>query len=472
MPAWLNAALDYLPRWLEHQMRVTELPGVSIAVAHRGRVVLAEAFGHADLARKEALTPRHAFRVASHSKTFTAAAVMRLRDQGHLRLDDPAGRYVPGLHPAVAGATLTQLLSHTAGLVRDGRDAGQWLERRPFLDEAELRADLADGPVIDANTRFKYSNHGFGLLGLVIEAVTGEPYRDWIAREIVAASKLANTWPDVPEKGGLPLLASGHSTKWPLGRRLVVPAAMSTRALAAATGFVSTPGDLARFFGSLAPNARNRLLSVDSRREMTRSQWQEPHAIAPRWYGLGTFQGTATLAPVAAGGWSWFGHSGSFLGTLSRTCVVPTEELAVSIATNASDGLAEAWLEGSLQVLRACAEFGAPGRRTAPWKGRWWSLWGAMDLLPLKDRVLVSNPTLAAPLTNASEIGAIKGDHGRIVRANGFASHGEPAALLRDSRGKVEALQLGGTRLRREAAAARELEARYGAGPDAARMPE
>lgn len=463
MAHWLTAALDYLPRWLEHQLRVTELPGVSIAVAHRGRLVLTEAFGHANLASGEALTPRHAFRVASHSKTFTAAAVMKLRDQGRLRLDDPVGRHVEGLHRAVAETTLTQLLSHTAGLVRDGEDAGQWLERRPFLDEAELRADLARGPSIEPNTRFKYSNHGYGLLGLVIEAVTGETYRDWVAREIVAASRLDDTWPDMPEHGTMPRLASGHSTQWPLGRRLVVPAAMSTRALAAATGFVSTPGDLARFFSSLAPEARNRVLSAASRREMTRSQWLEPHAVAPRWYGLGTFQGTAQLGPVVAGGWSWFGHSGSFLGTLSRTCVVPSEALAVSVATNASDGLAEAWLDGSLQVLRACAAFGAPTRRTAAWKGRWWSLWGALDLLALKDRVLVCNPMLAAPLTNAPEIGAIKGDHGRIVQANGFASHGEPAALLRDGRGRVEALRLGGTRLLREKAAARELEKRYGA---------
>lgn len=464
MDAWLAAALDYLPRWLAHQLRVTEQPGLSIAVVHRGRPLLATAFGHADAQAGVRLTPKHVFRVASHSKAFTAAAVMKLREQGRLQLDDPVGRHVPGLHPQVAAATLAQLLSHSAGLVRDGVDAGQWVERRPFLDEAELRADLAAGPVLDANVRFKYSNHGYGLVGLAIEAATGEPYANWVAREIVAASGLADTLPDVPA-GGLPRrlkLASGHSAKWPLGRRLVIPAAMSTRALAAATGFVGTASDLARFFASLSPTARDSVLSVASRREMIRRQWLEPHATAPRWYGLGTMQGTL-------GSWDWFGHTGGFPGTLTRTACVPAQDLAVSLLTNAADGLAQAWTDGTLQLLQAFAKHGAPTRRSASWSGRWWSLWGAVDLLPVHDKVLVANPSLANPVQDAPEVAELRRDrqgveHGRIVLANGYASHGEPVALQRDARGRPLRLQLAGSRLTPEAAAAKELQARYGRG--------
>lgn len=466
MDAWLAAALDYLPQWLAHQLRVTEQPGLSIAVVHRGRPVLAQAFGHADAQAGVRLTPKHVFRVASHSKAFTAAAVMKLREQGRLQLDDPVGRHVPGLHPQVAAATLAQLLSHSAGLVRDGADAGQWVERRPFLDEAELRADLAAGPVLDANVRFKYSNHGYGLVGLAIEAITGEAYARWVAREIVAASGLADTLPDVPAHG-LPRrlkLASGHSAKWPLGRRLVVQAAMSTRALAAATGFIGTASDLARFFASLSPTARDSVLSVASRREMTRRQWLEPHATAPRWYGLGTMQGTLGSPGQA---WDWFGHTGGFPGTLTRTVCVPAQDLAVSLLTNAADGPAQAWADGTLHLLQAFAKHGAPTRRAAAWSGRWWSLWGAVDLLPMHDKVLVANPALANPVQDAPEIAELRRsrqgiEQGRIVLANGYASHGEPSALQRDAAGRPLQLQLGGSRLTPEAAAAKELQRRYG----------
>ena len=94
MASWLKAALAYVPEWLDHQMRLTEQPGCSIAVVHKGKVVLERAFGLASERTGEKLTPRHRFRVASHSKTFTATAIMILREQGLLTLDDPAGLHV------------------------------------------------------------------------------------------------------------------------------------------------------------------------------------------------------------------------------------------------------------------------------------------------------------------------------------------------------------------------------------------
>lgn len=87
MHRWLNPALDYISRWIDFQMRLTEQPGCAIAVAHRGEIIFEQAFGHANLSSGEPLTPRHRFRVASHSKSFTAAGIMKLREQGKLRLD-------------------------------------------------------------------------------------------------------------------------------------------------------------------------------------------------------------------------------------------------------------------------------------------------------------------------------------------------------------------------------------------------
>jgi CubicO group peptidase (beta-lactamase class C family) len=450
---WLGAALDYIPRWLEFQMRQTELPGCVIAVAQRGWIRLERAFGHADLARSVPLTPRHRFRVASHSKSFTAAGIMKLREQGKLRLDDPAGRFVGDLHPKVARATIAQLLSHSAGLVRDGWDAGQWQDRRPFRSAAELRADLKSAPIIEGNTRFKYSNHGYGLAGLVIEAITGEPYRSWIMREIVDAAGLEETRPDVPVARGTPV-ARGHSGKQPLGRRVVIPGDNPTQALASATGFVSTAVDLARFFNQLSPSARGSVISAASRREMIRRQWRDPHSSLERYYGLGIISGS--LAD-----WGWFGHSGGFQGYITRTATLPAQDLTVSVLTNSADGLAHPWLDGVVQILRCFEKHGAPPRKLAAWTGRWWSLWGAVDLLPVADRVFVATPAFLNPLMDASELAITSRDHGRIALAAGGASHGEPARLIRGARGRATELWLGGVRLLAEARVAREMARRY-----------
>jgi len=448
---WLRAACDYLPRWLEHQMRVTEQPGCAVAVAHRGKLVFEAAFGHADLDKGTALTPRHGFRVASHSKTFTAVALLRLREEGLLQLDDPVGLHVDGLTPAVAALTLAQLASHSAGLVRDGIDASQWSLNRSFLDEAALRADLAHPPTLAAGERFKYSNHGYGLLGLAIESITGKPYVDWLAREIVAASGLDETAPDVPAR--TKALAAGHSAKQPLGRRVAIDVGMSTNALASATGFVSTAADLARFYASLAPDAKHSVLDAASRRDLIRQQWKSEHDSSGRGYGLGTVSGST-------GAWAHVGHSGGFPGVITRTACVPSRELAVSVLTNAADGLSHQWLDGALHLLQAFEKHGAPSRRSARWQGRFWNLWGAFDLLPMGGtRVLLANPGLANPVLDASEVEITGVDQGRIALGGGFANHGEPVRIERDARGRALRLWHGGTKLDTEAAVRRKLGA-------------
>jgi len=454
MDRWLKPALDYIPHWIEFQMRASQQPGCMIAIAHRDKIVLECAFGHANLSTGEALTPRHRFRVASHSKSFTAAGVMKLREQGKLKLDDTAGQFVAGLHPAVARVTIAQLLSHTSGLIRDGDDAGQFHDRRPYYSAKELADDLAKPPVIEPNSRFKYSNHAYGLLGLIMEAITGEPYRRWIKREIVDAAGLKETTPDMPLPRGTPF-ARGHSGRILLGRRVVIPGDNPTHAVGSAGGFVSTASDTARYFAQLSPGAKSSILSKASRREMTRRQWRNPNTGLELYYGLGTVSGST-------GGWDWFGHSGGFQGYISRTCVYPQQELTVSVLTNAVDGWAWLWNDGVIHIMQAFARNGAPGRKTKDWSGRFWSLWGAVDLLPMGNKVLAIMPGFINPFPEASELEITGRNSGRIALASGFGSHGEGVRCTRAKSGKITELRLAGTKLLPAAKVAREMEARYG----------
>ena len=453
LPAWLRPALAYIPSWLDYQMRQSEQVGCAIAIAHQGRIVLDTAFGHADLGAGEKLTPRHRFRVASHSKSFTAAAIMKLREQDRLKLDDAADKYVKGLHPEIAAATISQLLSHTAGIFRDGVDAPYWAGRAPFSSEARIRKDLKLPPAIAANTRLKYSNHGFALAGLVIEAITGEAYATWLTREILGPAGLAETTPDVP----LPAkakLARGHSGKALLGRRLAFPGDASTHALAAATGFVSTAADLVKFFSQLAPNAKTSVLSAASRREMTRAQWRDAFSPIDTGYGLGIMSGSFA-------GWDWFGHSGGFQGYLTRTAVVPAHDIAVSVLTNAADGMPALWLDGILHILARFQAEGAPTAKVADWTGRWWSVWGATDLVPMSDKVLLAMPAMATPFLKVAELAVTAKDKARIAQAGAFGNYGEPVRRVRNKSGKITEVQAASGRLVPETVLARELAAQY-----------
>jgi CubicO group peptidase (beta-lactamase class C family) len=455
MERWLQPAIDYISTWIEFQMRFSQQPGCVFAVAHRDQVVLERAIGYADIASEEKLTPRHGFRVASHSKSFVAAGFMKLREQRKLRLDDQVGQYVSKLHPQVAETTIGELLSHSAGIIRDGSDAGQFLGARPFFNRKELMADLRKPPAIDPNTRFKYSNHGYGLLGLIIEAVAEEPYEAWIKREIVDGAGLRETAPDEPFRAGTPL-AKGHTPQVHLGRRLVVPGDYTTDAIAPAAGFVSTAADLVRFFAQLSPRAKRSLLTVSSRREMIRRQWRNPNAAFEGYYGLGIMSGTVA-------GWDWFGHGGALQGYISRTVVVPDQELTFSVLTNATDGLAGFWADGMIHVLRAFANRGPPSRRVRDWGGRLWTTWGAVDLLPMGDIVMVASPHGFNPLLEASEIEVTGRDKGRIVLAAGYQSYGEPVRRLRRKSGETAEIWLSSIRLRPEAKVLAEMKRRYDA---------
>jgi CubicO group peptidase (beta-lactamase class C family) len=91
----IRSALDYVPAYLSFQQSYKPFVGAQVAVRRKGKLLLNHAVGYADLANETPLTVDHLFRIASHSKTFTAVACMQLAEQGKLRLDDPASAHAP-----------------------------------------------------------------------------------------------------------------------------------------------------------------------------------------------------------------------------------------------------------------------------------------------------------------------------------------------------------------------------------------
>jgi hypothetical protein len=187
---------------------------------------------------------------------------------------------------------------------------------------------------------------------------------------------------------------------------------------------------------------------------MVRRQWRDPHSDLERYYGLGTISGTAH-------GWDWFGHSGGLQGYISQTRTFPAQDLTVSVLTNAIDGWAGPWLDGVTHILQSFAKHGAPSREVQGWTGRWWSLWGTVDLVPMGDEVLVAVPGMWAPFSNASELRITGRCEGRITLAGGYGSHGEPVRCVRKRSGKIAELWLSATKLVPEDELAAEMTARY-----------
>ena len=179
-----------LDQYFERYMAEQHVPGLVYGIVADGRLAYVRALGRLtpeDPARS--VTPDSLFRIASMSKAFTALAILRLRDQGRLRLDDLAERYVPEMrrwrYPTSDSPRIRvrDLLSHVGGLVTDD----PWGDRQQVLTEAEFTALLRQGPPFTRapQSQFEYSNYGYALLGRIVSNLSGRRYQDYIRDEIM-----------------------------------------------------------------------------------------------------------------------------------------------------------------------------------------------------------------------------------------------------------------------------------------------
>ena len=454
-PDVARGAVDYVDTWWAFRRRHHRVPGVQGAVALGGEMLLETAHGLADVERGTALGTNSVFRVASHSKTFTATVVHQLHERGVLRLDDPLSRWLPwtaGSAAGVAGLTLRNLLTHSSGLTRDGLDGDHWQLRRPFPDEAALRTLLSDpAAVVTApDVRFKYSNVGYALLGLVVEAATGTSWAEAVRTGVLDPLGLASTAPDLqPDDPLVDRVATGYTSLAYADERVPVDQ-VGTAAMAAATGFCSTASDLVRYLGAHAdldgagegPGVDG-LLSAASRRQMQHAWWDVDGAPG-EGYGLG-------MGVTTVGERRLVGHGGGWPGHTTRSLLDPATGLAVSVLTNAIDGPALELAVGAVKLIDLAAAPPAgttlltgPALATAhAATGRWATLWGVQDVALLGGRLVLLTPTAADPTAAVQELEVVDEDTLRVVSGPGYASVGEAVALQRDGTGAVRTLRSG-----------------------------
>lgn len=252
-----------------------------LAIAAGGRIVHLSAALHPQRAGTPAADhpepgPGTAYRIASMTKSFTAAAVLQLRDRGRLRLDDPVADHVPELaglagptadSPAV---TVRRLVSMSGGLASDDPWADRLLDADPATMDALFRsgATFATAP----GTAFVYSNYGYAMLGRVITAAAGRPFQEHITAELLAPLGLTGTGWVPPSPSGAP--GGVAPACWLVDGELVAEPVLADGGFAAMGGLWSTAADVARWSGWLADAFPARddpddpVLSRASRREM------------------------------------------------------------------------------------------------------------------------------------------------------------------------------------------------------------
>lgn len=441
--ALVKEAAPYLESWLDFQRGLLRTPGVQAAIRVGGELVFSTALGYANEPAGKPLRRDHLFRIASHSKTFTAVSIMQLVEQSKIRLDDPIGDHVPEIAGSVIGpVTIRELLGHQGGLIRDSVQKDFWQLMDPFPSRDDLITLVNDhGRVFDRNEHFKYTNVGYSLLGMAIEAVSGQSYHDYVNENIIAPLGLTNSGPEY-DPSRAEQYAAGHSGLLDGTDPREAIGHIDTRGMAAATGFYSTAEDLTRY-GAAHFFGNEELISDGSKRLLQR---QESVVVAydkdQGRYGLGM-----TLTKI--GSREWVGHSGGYPGHITVTFIQPKDQIVVTVLTNCIGGPASQLAHGVIKLLGLAAD--APETRIpdgidpASFTGRFANLMRVVDIALLGGRLVGLFPSADDPTESWDELEVVDADRLMVTAVPGYGASGEPVQVTRGEDGKPTTVRYGGS---------------------------
>lgn len=201
-----------IDNYLVEQMATKGIPGLNVAVVQDGKVLYSGAHGVREVGKDELLTPDHVFHLASVSKTFTAAVIVQLVEQGRLNLDDPVTKYLPYFKLAderLPRVTIRRAMNHTAGLP-NWKDL-DWAHAQYDEGAAEryLRSLAGERLLWDPDTHYRYTDTDADLLGEVVTKVSGMPFEEYVRKNIFEPLGMAHSsfiYPEIDEV----LRTTGH----------------------------------------------------------------------------------------------------------------------------------------------------------------------------------------------------------------------------------------------------------------------
>jgi CubicO group peptidase (beta-lactamase class C family) len=330
----IDASTDFKVRlssveiYLAQARRELCLPGVAVAIVQDGHIVYRQGLGFAAPGRS--MTPQTPLILGSLSKSFPALAILQLAEAGKLGLDDPVQRYIPWFRladPTASSAiTIRHLLSHTSGISRyTGRELLAGRGGRTL--EQGVRA-LSTLKLTRPVGTFQYSNVNYAIAGLIIEIVTGQPFGDYIERQVFEPLGMLHSFAseERAQRGGL---ASGY--RWWFGVPVPCDAPYLEDALPAAF-IASSAEDMARY-----------LLALLNGGSLDGASVLPPAGVAELHRAQISINATASYAlgwrVEQSGQYTIIRHSGEVANFLSEMVLVPELHLGVVALMNVNNGL-------------------------------------------------------------------------------------------------------------------------------------
>lgn len=441
------AGIRIFEAWMDEQIAYRGLPGVAVGVVHGHDLVWTRGFGYSDVDRRIPVKPDTIFRMASHTKMFTATAILQLRDAGKLHLDDPVSKYLPWFRVTAATTgdqpiTIEHLLTHGSGLPREA--ASPYWSTFQFPTKDEIQKTIAtQTAAFSPEVRFKYSNLALSVAGFIVEAISGERYADYVDRHILKPLRMASSSIEIPP-AQMDRLAVGYGRRMPDGSRKRMPFT-DCKGIAPAAALSSTVEDMARFVAlqlSAAPVGGEQILRASTLREMHRVRLLENNWT--RGYGLG-FSVWRDKGKVYAG------HGGSLAGYKTQTMIDLEGKTGVIVLTNADDAGPQRIADRAMQwigeaVKKAAAPSSAEPRWDPSWRrfaGLYRSLWSDSQVVDLKASLVMIDPLSEDPQASMVKLVPVGAGVFKLEGPTGGSAIGELVTFSENKDGTVRRMTIG-----------------------------
>lgn len=329
-------ALEIINVWLEAQKDYKKIPGISVAIVKDQDLIWASAYGKSNIENGVTTEKNTLYSICSISKLFTSIAIMKLYDEGKLRLDDKIEDILPWYNlkqqfPNSSPITIRTILSHSAGLPRENYFSHWNGPVFNFPTKEKIKNTLKTQETLyPASTEFQYSNLGISLLGYVIEEITKVPYEKYIEENILKPLKLNDTKTYMPKKLHGKELAIGYSSLTRKGD-LIPFNFFEAKGVAAAAGFSSNVLDLARFASwqlRLLNSSEKEIIKPSTLKYMQNVHWTNPDFKITWGLGFAVYKGKD--------GSKWVGHGGHCPGYKTSLSINPKTKLAYAVMANTS----------------------------------------------------------------------------------------------------------------------------------------
>lgn len=438
-------ALKLIEIWLDTQKDFEKLPGITAAIVDGQEIIWTGAYGYANPENKTSMKSSTIYSICSISKLFTSVAIMKLYDEGKLRLDDRIDDLLPWYNleqnfPESGPITVRSILTHSSGLPREANYPYWTGPDFPFPTQQMVREELVKQETLyPASTYFQYSNLGLTLLGEIVERVSGVPYDEYISKNILQPLGLENTRTELPEALYGNELASGYSALKRNGDREKV-SFFQAKGIKPAAGFSSNVIDLGKFASwqfRLMDTTITEILKPSTLKYMQNVHWTDPDWKTIWGLGFQIQKGPDDIKIV--------GHGGSCPGYRTVLMLNPKNELAVTVMINANGTNPEKYATGIMEIMgRAEADkkkqSSEPKGKTKDfneYSGYYSNLpWGSETFISKWfDNVASLTLPSESPVKSMSFFRHIEGDKFRRIRDDGEL--GETIVFERNPQGEI-----------------------------------